>query len=258
MIEAPQALVGILFAGWVGGEHVEKQSLRERLGGHRFEAQAAGYLVEVVNMELQPGGIDAGRVVERFVLARRKHEHVERRRLSRQNAAVHEILLDPQRLGGAILSDHARIGEVHAAEAREADPAVFDIALPQPGLLPAHHQVSPTLETETLPCLGRDERHRIYAGHAGIVRAQGLEPGLELLRVGKRHVENPFLAPASVGLRPERKREGERRVAVALGELARKQGAPVGAPAAYLENSATPFSFMSKTPSLWSSPFVHR
>src|SRR3989441_12977229 len=113
-------------------------------------------------MELQAGGIDAGRVVERLVLARRKHQHVERRRLARQDAAVDEILLDPQRLGGAILSDHAGVGEVHAAEAREADSAVFDVALPQPGLLPAHHQVSPALETETLPRLGRDERHREY------------------------------------------------------------------------------------------------
>src|SRR6266581_6504369 len=157
MIEAPQALVGILLAGRVRGEHMEKQSLRERLGGRRFEAQAAGYLVEVVNMELQPSGIDAGRIVERFVLARRKHEHVERRRLARQDTAVDEILLDPQRLGGVILGDHAGIGEVHAAEAREPDSAVFDVALPQSGLLPAHHQVSPALETETLPRLSRDE-----------------------------------------------------------------------------------------------------
>ena len=159
MIGAPQALVGILFAGRIRGEDVEKQPLRERLGGHRFEAQAAGHLVEVVNMELQPGGIDAGRVVERLVPARRKHEHVERRRLARQNTAVDEILLDPQGLGGVILGDHAGIGGVHAAEAREADSAVFDVALPQSGVLPAHHQVSPTLETESLPHLSRDEGH---------------------------------------------------------------------------------------------------
>src|SRR5438477_13109655 len=99
-----------------------------------------------------------------------------------------------------------------------------------------------------------------------MVRAQGLEPGLEQLRIGKRHVGSGFLAPARGGLRPERKREGERRVAVTLGELARKERAPVcaahvrdvfleevfldhvgehvkrlpGAPATYLENSATP------------------
>src|SRR5712691_9942217 len=150
MIEAPQALVGILFAGWVRGEHMEKQSLRERLGGRRFEAQAAGYLVEGVNMELQPGGIDAGHVVERFVLARRKDQHVERRRLARQDAGVDQILLDPQRLGREILRNHSGIGDVHAAEAREADSAVLDVALPQSGLLPAHYQVSPTLETESL------------------------------------------------------------------------------------------------------------
>src|SRR2546427_6795408 len=70
-------------------------------------------------MELQPGGIDARHVVERFVLARREHQHVERRRIARQDAGVDEILLDPQRLGGAILSDRAGIGEIHAAEARE-------------------------------------------------------------------------------------------------------------------------------------------
>src|SRR5437879_4136832 len=58
-------------------------------------------------MELQPGGTDARRVVERFVLARREHQHVERRRLARQDAGVDEILLDPQRLGGAILSESA-------------------------------------------------------------------------------------------------------------------------------------------------------
>src|SRR5213596_1116444 len=110
-------------------------------------------------MELQPGGIDTGRVVERLVLARRKHQHVERRRLARQDAAVDEILLDPQRLGGAILSDHAGVGEVHAAEAREADSPVFDVALPQSRLLPAHDQVSPALETETLSGLSRDERY---------------------------------------------------------------------------------------------------
>src|SRR6266436_3011213 len=179
MIEAPQALVGILFAGWVRGEHMEKQSLRERLGGRRFEAQAAGYLVEIVNMELQPGGIDAGRVVKRLMLARRKHQHVERRRLARQDAGVDEILLDPERLGREILRDRAGIGEFHAAESREADSAVLDVALPQSGLLPAHHQVSSTLETETLPRLRRDERHGKYADHAGIVRAQCLEPGLE-------------------------------------------------------------------------------
>src|SRR5258708_18100854 len=55
------------------------------------------------------------------------------------------------------------------------------------------------------------------------MRAQGLQPGLELMRVGKRHVKNPFLAPARVGLGPKRERQGERRIAVALGELARKQ-----------------------------------
>ena len=47
------------------------------------------------------------------------------------------------------------------------------------------------------------------------------------MRIGKRHVKNPFLAPARVGLRPEGEREGERCVAVPLGELARKQRAPV-------------------------------
>src|SRR5439155_6979797 len=77
--------------------------------------------------------------------------------------------------------------------------------------------------------LSRDKRHLEYSYHAANVRAQGLEPGLEQLRIGKRHVENPFLAPARVGLRSERKGERERRVAVTLGELARKQRAPVRA-----------------------------
>src|SRR5204862_312193 len=45
------------------------------------------------------------------------------------------------------------------SDAREADAAVLDVALPQPRLLPAHHQVSPALETETLPGLGCDERY---------------------------------------------------------------------------------------------------
>ncbi len=223
MIKAPQAVVGILFAGRVRGEHVQEQAFCERPGRRRFEAQGVGDPVEVVNMELQPGGIDADRVVERFVLARREDQHVERGRLARQDAGVDEILLDPQRLGREILRNRSGIGEVHAAEAREADSAVLDVALPQSGLLPAHYQVSPTLETEALPRLGRHGRHRKHADQAGFMRAQGLQPGLELMRVGKRHVENPFLAPARVGLGPERERQSEGRVAVALGELARKQ-----------------------------------
>jgi len=96
-------------------------------------------------------------------------------------------------------------------------------------LLPAHYQVSPTFETETLPGLGRHGRHRKHADQTGIVRAQGLQPGLELMRVGKRHIENPFFAPAGVGLGTERERQGKGRVAVALGELARKQRPPVRA-----------------------------
>src|SRR5882672_11049742 len=99
------------------------------------------------------------------MLVRRKHEHIECSRLARQDAGVDEILLDPQRLGGEILRNGAGVGEIHAAETREADSAVLDVALAQSGLLPAHHQVSSTLETETLPRLGRDERHREYADH---------------------------------------------------------------------------------------------
>src|SRR5690348_12444881 len=180
MIKAPQSAVGMLFAGRVGGEDVQEQAFGERPVGRRPETQAAGDLVQIVNVELQPGRADARRVVEGFVRVRREHQDVERGRLPREDARIEEVLLDSQGLGRVILCDRAWVGEIHATEPREADPAVLDVSLPQPGLLQAHHQVSPASEAETLPHLGGYERDREYPGYAGAVRAQRLEPGLEL------------------------------------------------------------------------------
>ena len=211
---------------------MQEQALGERLGRHRSEAHAPAHRIEVVDVELQPRRVDAGRIVKRFALARREHQHVERRRVARQDAGVDEVLVDADRFGRAILGDRRGIGEVHAAEARKAHAAVLEVALPQSGLLEAHQDVPGPLEPQAPSHPGRGERHRKYAGHAGVVRAQSLEPGLELLRVGKGRVKNPLLAPPRVDLGAERERNGERGVAVTLGELAREQRAPI--PAAHV------------------------
>ena len=161
-----------------------------------------------------------------MILPGGQHHHVDRRIRRRQQAHGHQVLLQARRFAGAGGGHARRVLQVHPADAGKADFAVLDVALPQAGLLHAHQQAARRFEPGAFDQGRREQCGGIDPDQADFVLLQRREPGLELLRVGERRVQDFLVAPLAL-LVTERQAEGEGGVAVAVRELALQHLPPV-------------------------------
>ncbi len=194
----------------------------ERLGGRALRSLAQLHRPERLR------GIDGlesdarvrhQRLLERGALAvRRDHQHGQRRALARQRAQRRQILHQAQGLrareGGERLRHHLD----GALQAREAQPAVLDEGLAQPGAVRGDDERARAAHAEPGGERRREQRHRVDAGEPRSGFLERVEPGGELLRVGERGEQQLLVAPLRPGDVAERERRGEPRVAVALRE----------------------------------------
>ena len=228
LITAPLGAACELFTRRLFRREMQIQGFTEYPLGRPAHADGAHRLGFVDGVEHEPG-VGRERLLEsRALLPRRDHEHLHRRPLARKHAQCAEVLREPQHLGAHEYGERLR-HHVHGAfQAREAQAAFLDEALPQPRPVDRDDEGAAAFRAQLARERRREQRHRVHAGQLGARLLQRIQPGRKLLRVRERGEEQALVAPRA-GHGAERQRRGETGVAVALREPALQHGVAVAA-----------------------------
>ena len=155
---------------------MHEQRFAPRARGQASQLQRA-QSVGVINRAEGESRIRVQCLLECHALAgRRDHQHLHRARFARQRAQRDEVL--HQALGLRSHEAGERRGRelAHALQAREAQPAVLDVALAQARPVGAHEQHARIARTERAGERRGDERRGIHAGEARAGLFEGIEP----------------------------------------------------------------------------------
>jgi len=186
-----------------------QQMHQQGIGGQcvaaRGELFASGDGRQVGELEQQI--LAAGAVVAHRLAhaGRRQHDGVQGC-VARNLALPDEVLLRFAGLVGAGAGDVHRIAGDDGRQPREAQLALIEKVLSNPGggQRDEQHRVAAGQPARRMG--GKHQRYRVNAGKNRALLAQRVEPGRQRIRTGQRGEENFFVAPAAAGAA-----EGQRR-----------------------------------------------